>query len=276
MWDWLADTLLLRSRMRRHREIIARQPLFHSDIFYNQVRWRLFTLDAAPLPRAAFRHCLFSIEPDGLHIYPVTRQMEQHLLLPPDALRWFGRPHKYQPGKNVIWLHLEQDGRWLLLHLETERHAMQKLVRALKQIATPQQVNAYRRQRPYMHLGPLTTQAAEQDLYGVWTVFPPLLALYLTPAMLVLLENGRVRRALPLEHVQQIEAMRRLDDPTAPGVVRFRYDAADGQAIPERLAYTLPEYAEFAAALAEAAKRTLETPPVFYGKKKADEEDEDA
>ena len=36
----------------------------------------------------------------------------------------------------------------------------------------------------------------------------------------------------------------------------------------------LPDYIPFGAALAETAKRSLEDPPIFYGKKK-DDEDED-
>lgn len=38
--DWLADTFLLRFRIRLHQSLIARAPLYHCDIFYNQVRLR--------------------------------------------------------------------------------------------------------------------------------------------------------------------------------------------------------------------------------------------
>ena len=90
--------------------------------------------------------------------------------------------------------------------------------------------------------------------------------MYLTPCALVLLDGERVQRVLPLEQVQDIEVMRRLDEPMAGGVVRFRYAGS------EMLAYTLPDYIPFGAALAEAAKRSLEDPPMFYEKKKYEDD----
>ncbi len=80
------------------------------------------------------------------------------------------------------------------------------------------------------------------------------------PAALVALDGARVLEVMPLEHVQRIEVMHRADAPHLPGVVRFRYG--------ERVtAYTLPDHVAFGLALTEAAKRSLEDPPQFYGKK---------
>jgi hypothetical protein len=92
------------------------------------------------------------------------------------------------------------------------------------------------------------------------------------PAALVIFDAaGLVERALPLEQIQGIEAMRRLDAPELGGVVRFRVTASP----PQSLAFAVMDYGPLGAALAEAAKRSLEEPPVFYGKKKADDDDDD-
>jgi hypothetical protein len=271
MLDWLADTLLGRSLHLRYAEIQARQPLYClGSPHFNDTGYSLGVIGAADRT-VRWQGCLVSVEADGLHVYPRTRKMDLHVHFRRDSLRWFGRPEKYQPGRNTIWLHFESGGLWHLLRLRAQRHPMQQFVRALKQIATPEQVKAYRRRRPYVHYGPAPAQTATQDIHGAWSVAAPPLALYLTPCALVELEGDQVRRALPLEQVQQIEVMRRADDPAAGGVVRFRFMHS---AEPENIAYTLPDYIPFGAALAEAAKRSLEDPPLFYGKKK-DEEDED-
>ncbi|MBZ0302972.1 MAG: hypothetical protein K8J31_24715, partial [Anaerolineae bacterium] len=154
--------------------------------------------------------------------------------------------------------------------LRTSHYTMQSFVRAIKQIAMPEQVKAYRRHRPYVHYGPAPALPVEQDLYGAWTASADPLTLYLTPCALVMLAGEQVRRVVPLEQVQDLEVMRRIDDPESGGVVRFRW-LQDPEA--ETFAYTLPDYVPFGAALAEAAKRSLEDPPLFYGKKKEDEDD---
>ncbi len=98
-----------------------------------------------------------------------------------------------------------------------------------------------------------------------------MVALSLTPVLLVIFSGDAVVRLLALERVQDIKAMARLDAPTQPGVMRFAYVHPDGQR--ETLAFTLVDHMGFAASLAEAAKRTLEAPPVFHGKKKKDDPD---
>jgi hypothetical protein len=266
MLNWLADTFLERSLRLRYREIAQRAPLYCLGGPYPlSARYRLQQIGVTR-PAARWQSCLCSVEQDGFHLYPRTRKWDQHVHFAAASLRWFGRPHKYQPGNNDIWLHFEHNQGWHVLMLQTNRHAMQQFVRAVKQIATGEHITAYRRQRPHVHLGPLAAQHASEDLYGVWTVVPQLLSLYLMPSALVELQETQVQRILPLETIQNIEVMRRLDVPDAHGVVRFKHMQG------EQIAYTSAAHVEFAEALIAAARRSLKNPPTFYGKK--DDEDE--
>jgi hypothetical protein len=88
------------------------------------------------------------------------------------------------------------------------------------------------------------------------------------PRFLIILSSSTVLRKIPLVTIQQIGAFRRLDEPNASGLVRFRAEE-------ETLAFALDNYEGFAASLAEAARRTLEAPVMQKQKKKDDEEDED-
>jgi hypothetical protein len=144
---------------------------------------------------------------------------------------------------------------------------MRDLVRTLKAITPPELTTAYRRKRPYIHSGPLKAQPATQDIHGAWTLTDAY-DLYLTPRFLLILSGETVLRKIPLEAVQEISALRRLDQPKADGLVRFR-------AGEEPLAFALPQYEAFAQALAEAAKRTLETPLEQKRKGKKDDDDWD-
>lgn len=267
MLDFLADAVFKRSQRQRAREIRARDPLY-ATAAYPHVTYRLHTVALDARFDRRWRGCLLSVEADGLHLYPQTRKMDIHVHYPADALRWFGRPQKYQPDYNEIWLHFATGGgQWQRLEIRAWKYEMQRLVRALKQIAAPPLVTAYRRQRPYVHYGPCAAQPAEQDLYGAWTLQPPL-TLYLTPIALAEMDGAQVRRVIPLERVQAVEVMPRLDGPA--GVVRF--NVVDGEAV-EMHAYVLLDYPAFGMALVEAAKRSLEEPPVFYCKKKDEDED---
>ena len=269
MLDWLADTLLGRSLRLRYEEIRQRKPLYClGTAYYINTQFRLQVIGDAD-GRSRWQRCLCTVEPDGLHLYPGVRKWDIHILFAWPSLRWFGRPSKYSSGTNEIWLHFEHGGQWHLLMLRTSQSAMQGFVRAMKEVATPELVKAYRRRRPYVHYEPTPAQCAEQNLYGAWAVDPQALTLYLTPLTLVELDGERVRRALALETIQQIEVMPRLDAPGEHGIVRFKIVRAD-EAI--TTAYTLREYVAFGAALSEAAKRSLEDPPIFYGKKKDEDE----
>ncbi|MDX2138638.1 MAG: hypothetical protein SF123_11135 [Chloroflexota bacterium] len=269
MLNWLADTLLERSLRLRCQEIDERKPLYRLGGPYPfSARYRLQQI-GVPAAATRWQPCLCSVERDGFHLYPRTRKWDQHVQFEVATLRWFGRPHKYQPGNNDIWLHFEKAQSWHVLMLQTDRYPMQQFVRAIKQIATGEHITAYRRQRPHVHLGPLPAQYASEDLYGVWTVEPQPLSLYLMPSALVELQTAQVQRILPLETIQDIEVMRRLDVPDAHGVVRFKHVEAHST---EYIAYTSPAYVEFAQALIAATRRTLKNPPTFYGKKEDEDE----
>jgi len=213
--------------------------------------------------------CIIVLSASEIILYDRTLQLNEMFRCKASEIRWFGRPQKYSDGENEIWLHLEREGErseWKLLKIRLPRGAMQDFVRALKTIVTPELVTAYRRARPYIHAGSVKVQPADQDIHGAWTLEAPV-DLYLMPRYLVVLRGEKVLRALPLEAVQQIGALQRLDQPDAQGLVRFR--AED-----EPFAFALPKHAEFAALLAEAAKRTLEVPLERKQKNKLDDDDD--
>jgi hypothetical protein len=275
------------AHLKRVSALVAELERAHALICLppEEVRYRLDAPGSASL--SLWKHGLLAVLDSQVILFPRTQKMESRFVFPIDTLRWFGRPQKYQPGDNDMWLHLEHDGRWELLKIRLSQHHMLAFVRTLKEIATPEQVIAYRRQRPYVHFGPLEARPATQDLYGAWTLSPAI-ELYLTPSFLVVLDSGKVMRALPLEQVQQIGALHRLDAPDADGLVRFEFtwnrQAELVRQIPklnevqqgETFAFALKDHEGFASALAEAAKRTLEAPLIRKGKEKGDEfEDEE-
>jgi hypothetical protein len=223
--------------------------------------------------RTRWQPFIIAVTPSQVAIYDgVPGTLEPCFALTPDQLRWFGRPQKYHAGRNDIWLHVEIERQWIVVKLRMVRYAMQDVVRALKVVATPEQVIAYRRRRPYIHYGPVTAQPADQDMLGAWVLHDPV-SLYLTPSHLVVLEDTTVRRAIPLETIQAVSAVRRADQRRAAGLVRFQ---ADGQP----LAFALQPYEAFAQALGEAARRTLEDPVEWLARKKkkpslADDLDDD-
>ena len=218
-------------------------------------------LSPTSTPQASTRRRAFviAVHADRLVFYPLDA-LAVPQVFPLDRLRWFGRPKKYHYGKNEMWLHFEMDGGWQVIRLELHRTTMQLFVRTLKEVAAPELVTAYRRRRPYVHFGPAAAQPAKQDVLGAWALGGPV-SLYLMPLHLVVMHGAAVQRAIALDTVQAISAIRRLDQPQAAGLVRFE---ADGEA----LAFALDAYEVFAAALADAAKRTLEDPIQWQRKKK--------
>lgn len=258
-------------RESRRRELVQRllrqilrdeQPLVCEDSV--GLRFRIDTINGG---RTNWRQFLVAVTPAALLIQPITREPGQQFSVTPAQIRWFGRPQKYSSGSNELWLHTEIDGEWVLIRLRLYRQRMQAVIRALKTIVSPEQVTAYRRQRPYVHFGPVQARPATQDVLGAWTLADPV-TLYLTPAVLVVLDGRMVSAAIPLETVQKVSAIKRLDQPRAPGLVRFESKG-------EMIAFALGQHEEFAAALAEAAKRTLEDPILWQRKKKKGEIDEE-
>ena len=266
MINWILNALPSSEFRALYEDLRLRESLFCSGADYGgDILYWLYGVGESESEPLRWQRCLVLVDAEGVRLYPKTREMAVHFQVRPDDLRWFGRPEKYIVGVNEIWLHIEMDSRWYVLQLRMWQDQMQALVRALKQIATEAQVKAYRRRRPYIHFGPVEAHVATQDLHGAWTLAAQPVMLYLGPSALVSLQAGQVQRVMALEQVQAIEVMRRLDDPTG-GVVRFRSTS-------ETLAYALIDYIQFGADLAEAAKRTLEDPPVFYSKKKGDDVD---
>jgi hypothetical protein len=240
-----------------HLERTAR-PLFCA-YFHSQQRFQVIELNASRTqqPHSSFA---LAVTREQIAIYRVGSEITQRVMFAPDQLRWFGRPRKYARGSNEIWLHAEIEGRWVLIKLWLGRHRMQALVRALKEIATPDQVTAYRRHRPYIHYGPLSAQPATQNLRGAWAL-DGAVTLYLMPLFLVILRGAAVERLIPLDTIQEVAAVRRLDRPRAAGLARF-------EASGEPVAYALDQHEVFAKTLAHAARRTLEDPAMWQRKKK--------
>jgi hypothetical protein len=209
---------------------------------------------------------VFTLSRKGIAIYRIKVPPEINFEFEIDQIRWFGRPEAYGPGRNEIWLHLELKREWVLVKLWLGQVPMADFVRALKPLVDLELVTAYRRRRPYIHYGPVQAQPAEQDIHGAWTL-EAAVSLYLMPRYLLILHDEAVQTLIPLESVQQIGALRRLDAPEANGLVRFQTAEA-------HYAYAMKDYEAFASALAEASKRTLEAPVMQKQKGKDGEWDD--
>lgn len=267
----IATTLLVRRQMRRNAAIKAKIETIRQKEEPNALLdpWGgvRFTLETIGGKALASGRAVMMIKPGQMVLYQRTPEMPEVMRFNPEQLRWFGRPQKYIYGQNEIWLHVEQGESWNLLKIKLHQDDMRELVRELKAVSRPELVTAYRRQRPYIHSGPVKVRPASQDIHGAWTLDEPV-ELYLMPRFMVLLKGATVLLTIPLEAVQQIGALKRIDQPGADGLVRFR-------ALEETFAFSLPGYDELASALAEAAKRTLEAPLEQKRKGKDDDEDED-
>jgi hypothetical protein len=267
---WLVWSSIQETRYRRAGGALVQQiestmhPL--SCILSEGARFRTVEINGR---RSHWQPFMIAVMPSQVAIYRLPPDEGPCLSVTPDQLRWFGRPKKYSYGWNQIWLHAEIDGRWLMIKIRLGREPMRLLVRALKEIATPEQVTAYRRRRPYIHYGPITAQPATQDMLGTWSLDGPV-SLYLMPLFLVVLDGAAVRQTVALAAIQEVSAIHRVDRFGTAGLVRFE---ADG----EPLAFALNSYETFARLLGEAARRTLENPVEWLGrkKKKSDETDDD-
>lgn len=268
---WGTGRMVAGSRRRRAAQALVRQfSADKSTLLCFHSEWGRFRLETINGDRSRWRPFVIVITPDQIVIRDLAPEPRQAIRFAPADLRWFGRPKKYTSGTNTIWLHVALDGRWHVVRVRLTRLPMQALVRALKQVAAPEQVMAYRRRRPYVHFGPVPARPAAQDVYGAWALGEPV-SLYITPAYLVVFNGEIVRQAIPLETIQNVSAARRIDQPDAAGLVRFSVDGAAA-------AYALDAYEPFAQALSEAARRTLEDPVMWQRKKKKpgpDAEDED-
>jgi hypothetical protein len=260
MLDWLGYIFLNQPAWRLYREIRSSSPPL---VFYpGLAQCRMHVIGEAT---SGWKRCMVAITESNLAIYLNARYMKADFTCSSDELRWFGRPLKYHSDENEIIVHAEAGNEWKVLSLRISRYYMHQFVRAIKLIATPEQVKAYRRSRPYVHYGPVEAYPATQDIHGAWTLAEAV-TLYVTPAFLVFLHETRVLRSVPLEQMQHIEALRRLDMPGAQGLVRFKLAE-------ETVALAVDEHTALAHALAEAARRTLEE-PIIQKQKKLDDSEE--
>ncbi len=275
---WGIGAAVREGRRYRRGSGLARQIAQTGDVLWSGysggLRAQVVTVNG---PRTRKQPVVIAVSRERIALYPLTPGAAPLIALTPDQLRWFGRPHKYTSGKNELLIHAALDGGWHVIRLALTRLPMQALIRALKEVATPNQVTAYRRRRPYVHHGPITAQPATQDVLGAWTLSGPV-TLYLMPLFLVVLDGPAVLRVIPLDRVQNVSAIRRIDQPQAAGLVRFEIGAGEAVA-KEAVAFALDHHEALAAALAEAAKRTLEDPVTWQRKKKKagadDDDDED-
>jgi len=229
---WSAASVVRSVRQgRRTRQLIEELQSANPAPMWVHDPWGRARREVINGARTRPRPFLIAFDAAQVTLYTLHTDPPSSFTFAPVELRWFGRPKKYTSGMNTLWLHVERGGAWHRIVLRLPRERMMALVRALKAVATPEQVTAYRRRRPYIHVGPFPAHPATQDLLGAWTLGPAR-QLSLMPSHLVVLDGERVERTLPLEQVQKISATRRLDQPDGAGLVRFEFGA-------ERLAFAL-------------------------------------
>ncbi len=134
--------------------------------FYAVGRFEVIELNGG---NSSWKYFIVTVKPGEITVFPRKQKAVEPFTFTPDQIRWFGRPRKYSPGLNDLWLHLETDGCWQLVKLRLYQGHMRDLVRGLKAIASEELVIAYRRRRPYIHEGPVQAQPATQDIHGTWT-----------------------------------------------------------------------------------------------------------
>ncbi|MBI1279123.1 MAG: hypothetical protein GC179_13425 [Anaerolineaceae bacterium] len=237
------------------------------DIIFSEQSVNRFAIDIINGSSTRKTRGIITLSSHEIGVYPVKFPPQAVITFSPADIRGFWRPQSYASGMNELWIHVERKREWVLVKLWLGREQMMEFIRTLKPMVEPEMVIAYRRQRPYIHYGPLLAQPAEQDIHGAWTL-EPTISLYLMPRYLLILHDDAVQQMIPLEAVQQIGALRRLDAPQANGLVRFQTAEA-------HYAFALKDYEAFANALADAAKRTLEA-PVMQKQKGKDGEWDDA
>ncbi|MFN8564566.1 MAG: hypothetical protein U0703_23760 [Anaerolineae bacterium] len=215
--------------------------------FPSERQLSLMTVGASDL---GWRSGVISITTDGITFTRAKRKWTKACVFRLTGC-WFGRPVKYHEGRNEILAALRAGGRRHLVKMRMTRYLLADVARALKQIAELPLITAYRRRRPYVHFGPVPVEPAEEDIHGAWTLDLPI-TLYLTPLHVVLLRAGQVERLIPLEQVQKVTAMRRIDRPKVDGLCCLS-DRRETVAFARKLRSA-------GGAIAEAARRRLEEP----------------
>lgn len=241
-------------------------PLYLSDR-WDVVRYRVDTVQQA---NNKWQRNVLLVTHKRIAIYPYAppdAKVKALFTIQPHELRGFWRPVKYTAGENEIWIHAQIGDGWHILKLTLYQYEMQKLVRALKEIGTEEQVTAYRRRRPYLHIGLTQAFPATQTLTGAWELSQAI-QLYIMPLYLLVFDADTVQTSYNLAKIQDIGALKRMEGGKPAGLVRFFYEN-------ELRAFAMDDYEAWAASLAEAAKRTLEEPVIRKQKSKDDEDDFD-
>jgi hypothetical protein len=232
--------------------------------FYLSPRWIDLQFQAGILSESSskWQRLILFIGHKRLAIYPYPPKPDSQPLLSidPQELRGFWRPEAYHDGINEVWIHAESLQHWRLVKIRSNRYVMPDIIRALKELSSPEQVKAYRRRRPYPYLGPNPALPARQGLTGEWELFNPV-ELYLMPLHLVIMKEGIIQRVLHMEAIQNIAALKRMEGGEPVGIVRFSHDG-------ENFAFATNEYETWASTIAEAAKRSLEEPVMQKQKSK--------
>lgn len=261
---WAVRTYRLQRAVYQHLLTLKEsQP----DILFFEQSVNKFSLETINGKTVKSTRGMITLSSQEIGIYPMKVPPQAIICFEPQDIRGFWRPQPYDSGMNELWLHVERKREWVLVKLWLGQTQMMDFIRALKPMVDPDMVIAYRRQRPYIHYGPVQAEPAEQDIHGAWTL-EPTVSLYLMPRYILILHDEAVQQMIPLGSVQQIGALHRLDAPQANGLVRFQTAEA-------HYAFALKEYEAFANALADAAKRTLEA-PVMQKQKGKDGEWDDA
>ncbi len=261
---WSIRTYRLQRAVYQHLLTLKEQQ---PDIIFFEQSVNRFALETINGNTVKNTRGMMTLSRQEIGVYPVKLPPQAIIRFAPEDIRGFWRPQPYDSGMNELWLHVERKREWVLVKLWLGREQMMEFVRTLKPMVDPDLVIAYRRRRPYIHYGPVQAQPAQQDIHGAWTL-EAAVSLYLMPRYLLILHGDAVQQMIPLESVQQIGALRRLDAPQANGLVRFQTAEA-------HYAFALKDYETFANALADAAKRTLEA-PVMQKQKEKDGEWDDA
>jgi hypothetical protein len=184
----------------QHRKYQAwRRQIDTSNVLFYTTDWEIFQfmVQAPALVVAQWQKGLLVISHKRIAVYQHP-QPEALFTIQPHELRGFWRPEKYNPGINEIWIHAQIGLTWHILQLRLHRSSMQDAVRSLKAIASAEQVQAYRRARPYIHRQPLTAFPAQQNLQGAWELAAPV-NLYIMPLLLIILHGTEVHATLEFQ-----------------------------------------------------------------------------
>ncbi len=263
LWGYLE---VKRSRTNRLVENLKQyDPLYLSDY------WKKtdYCVEIIGDNKQKWENAILLVTHKRIALYPFSSNSEGKtkalFTIHPHELRGFWQRIKFFAGENTIWIHAEIDTQWYILKLKPHPYDRAILVQALEKISTSEQAKAYYMPRPYIHEGLSTAFPAHQTITGTWELGSPI-QLYLMPLFLVILSKSHVQETIDLSKIQDIGALKRMEDGKPEGIIRFFVDE-------EFRAFALDDYERWAELLATASKRTLEEP--VMRKQKIKDEDED-